>query len=128
MKITFFQVSIECEASELSDAIQALRDIASIAPSAPATVSAPSVRALPPSAPCDALRELLREKGIGFKFRPDGKDKGKTLEQALKLACDQAGCDADAIASAMASAPLGDALDGLTVPDATSADDGSELV
>lgn len=121
MKISFFQVSIECERCELSDAIQALREIASIAP-----VSAPSARPLPVSAPCDALRDLLRIKGISFKFRPDGKDKGETLESALVKACKAAGVSESDIASALSSAPMGESLEGMEVQSAESMEDTGE--
>lgn len=100
MKITLREMSIECEASELSNAIQALREMATIAPS-----SSPATRAnvAPVTSAADALRDLLRSKGIGFKYRATGKDSGKTLEEALQAACVQAGCDAESIALALAT-------------------------
>lgn len=123
MKISFFQVSIECERAELADAIQALREIATIAP-----VSAP-VSSAPVSAPRvayesgDSLLALLKRKGKGTRYSPNGCHSGLTRAAAFERHARACGISeveiADAIAAETAREGRGEVLD--TVADADSA-------
>ena len=96
MKIIFNGIEIECDANELQSALDALRYIASLAPqSAPPR---PTIQ----TGNADALRELLRSKGKGFKYTSALKGAGLTLEKALEARCVESGFTADEIASALA--------------------------
>ena len=124
MKIIFYGIEVECDANELQSAIGALREMAGIAPpSAPAAPMRPTIQ----TNGADALRELLRSKGRGFKYTIALQKAGLTLEKALEARCVESGFTAEEIANAIASAPLGDAMGGIDLP-AIGDDDGEELV
>lgn len=125
MKLIFHGIEVECDVNELQSAIDALREIASIAPQPapqPASIR-PTIQTNGP----DALRELLRSKGKGFKYTIALKGAGLTLQKALENRCLETGCTAEEIASAIASAPLSDVLEASDLP-AIGEDDGEELV
>lgn len=100
MKIQYRELLIECEKGELAEALDALRTMASIAPSA-----APNVSRLPSAnvgKSGDALLALLRqETGSGTRYSPNGCHAGLSRVEAMRKECEAAGISAEKIAEAM---------------------------
>ena len=129
MKIRFADSEIECDASELDAALNALRTMAEIAPQGAPRIASNGAPVARGGREGDALNALLRAKtGKGTRYVPDGCHKGLTRVEAFKRECARAGIGAEEIEAALsAESNSGEVLDIGEVPVA-GADDGGDFM